>query len=219
MRRALLLLVVALLAAGCSDGRRYDQAIAVLIDVSGTYADQKGEVAKIVKREVLPALVPGDTLMLIRIDSESYEKENLETLVTLDYRPSRANAQKLAIARKLDAFVAGESRSEHTDIPGAMMLAADYLREVAAGSRVMLVFSDMREDLPVGAKRELRESEFEGIRVVAMNVKRLQSDNADPELFRGRLTGWEARVTRAGAVGWRTFMDASKLAAYLGQIR
>jgi hypothetical protein len=217
--RRTLLLVAALLVTACTDGSRYQQAVAVLIDVSGTYADQKGEVAKIVKREVLPALVPGDTLLLVRIDSESYEKENLEALVSLDRRPSRANAQKLGIAEKLDAFAAGEVRSEYTDIPGAMMLAADYLREIAVGSRVILVFSDMREDLPAGAKRQLGESEFDGIQVVAVNVKRLQSDNADPQRFRGRLAGWEARVRRHGAAGWRSFMDARQLPTYLARIR
>jgi hypothetical protein len=211
---ALLLLVL-----GCSDGRRYDQAVAILIDVSGTYADERGEVVKIIKRDVLPALVPGDTLAVIRIDSESYQKENLELLMTLDQRPSHANAQKLAAARKLDAFARRPGRSDYTDIPGAMMLAAEYLREIAAGSRVMLVFSDMREDLPKGSSRKLAETEFQDIRVVAMNVKRLDSDNADPELFRGRLARWERDVTRSGAAEWHTFMDATKLTSYLADVR
>ena len=71
---------------GCASGARHDQALCVLIDVSGTYADEKAEVAKILKRDVLPAMVPGDTLLVIRIDSASYEKENVEALVTLDAR-------------------------------------------------------------------------------------------------------------------------------------
>lgn len=218
MKRLILLLAI-VLVAGCSDDRRYDQAVAVLIDVSGTYADQKADVVKILKRDVLPGLVPGDTLMVVRIDSESYEKANLQALVTLDHRPSQANAQKLGLARKLDEFAASGLRSEYTDIPGAMMLAAEYLREIPAGTRVMLVFSDLAEDLPSGTTRKLDDAEFEGINVVAMNVKRLDSDNTDPELFRGRLVRWERAVTRSGAVGWRTFMDASKLSGYLDSIR
>jgi hypothetical protein len=220
VRRAALLLAAAAIAlAGCTDGSRYEQAVAVLIDVSGTYADQKGEVARIVKREVLPSLVPGDTLALIRIDSESYEKANIEALVTLDRRPSRANAQKLELANRLDAFARGSERSDFTDIPGAMMLAAEYLRETNAGSRVILVMSDMRADLPPGARRDFGEGEFEGVQMVAVNVKHLESDNANPDLFRKRLATWERDVTGAGAAGWRTVMDASKLAPYLAQIR
>ena len=207
------------LLSGCNDGTRYDQAICVLIDESGTYADERKEVVRIIKREVLPAMVPGDTLLVIRIDGESYEKNNVAALVTLDSRPSRANAQKLALAQKLDRLAARNVRAAYTDIPGAMMLAGEYLTELATGSRVMLVFSDMQEDLPPGIRRELSKDEFKGIHVAAMNVKRLGADNADPSVFRERLAGWERRVLGAGGLGWRTFMDTSKLAAYLADVR
>ena len=70
-----------------------------------------------------------------------------------------------------------------------------------------------------GSKRRLAETEFEGIEVVAMNVKRLASDNADPDRFRKRLIRWERVVTASGASGWRTFMDASKLPGYLASLR
>ncbi len=205
--------------AACSDERRYDQAICVLIDESGTYADEKAEVVKILKSEVLPAMVPGDTLVVIRIDAKSYEKDNVETIVTLDRRPSRANAQKLAIAQTLDRMVARKQRAPYTDIPGAMMLGGEYLRELASGSRVMLIFSDMEEDLAPGTQRELTEWELERTWVAAMNVKRLGSDNADPRRFRSRLAAWEQRVLDAGGLGWRTFMDASKLKDYLNEVR
>jgi len=205
--------------AGCGEGRRYDQAICALIDVSGTYADQKQEVVKVIKRDVLPGMVPGDTFIAILVDSESYERSNVKSVTTLDTRPSRANAQKLALARQLDAFAIGEGRSEYSDIPGAMMLGAEYLREVASGSRVMLVFSDLQEELPSGARREMRGDEFAGIQVVAMNVKRLEADAADPEAFRQRIGSWKARVERSGGAGWRTFLDSSKLADYLAQVR
>ncbi len=212
-----LALVVAVTA--CSDARRYDQAICVLIDVSGTYAEEKAEVVRIIKREILPAMMPGDTLLVIRIDSESYQQDNVEALVSFDSRPSRANAQKLAASRKLDEFAASDTRSIHTDIEGAMMLGAEYLHELASGSSVMLVFSDMVQDLPAGERRVIAEDEFEGIRVVAMNVKRLGADSADPQAFRTRLSGWEDRVVAANAVGWRTFLDSTKLPDYLGEIR
>jgi hypothetical protein len=207
------------LVLSCSDGSAWRQAVAVLVDVSGTYADQKGEVANIVKRDVLPNLLPGDTLLLVRIDSQSYQKENIEAMLTLDPRPSRANAEKLAFAQKLDAFAASGVRSEYTDIPGAMMLAAEYLKEIAAGSRVILVFSDMRDELPAGTTRELSASELAGIEVVAVNVKRLHSDNADPQLYRTRLEGWQERVMHHGAAGWRQVLDASQLPTQLAQLR
>jgi hypothetical protein len=210
--------LLALLTA-CTDESRYDQAICVLIDESGTYSDQKQEVVRILKREVLPAMEPGDTLLVIRIDDESYGKDNVEALITLDARPSRANAQKLALAQKLDAMAQRSLASEHTDIPGAMMLGSEYLRELGSGSRVMLVFSDMQEDLAPGTRRTLTDDEFAGVYVAAMNVKRLGADNADPMAFRRRLAAWEKRVLDAGGKGWRTFMDPSKLAEYLSEAR
>ena len=103
----------------------------MLVDISGTYADQAGEVGKIVKREMLPSLLPGDTLLLIRIDSQSYEKQNLETLLTLDAAPLEANAEKLAFAAKLDAFASNAPRAEYTDIPRR----DDAGRRVPAGDR------------------------------------------------------------------------------------
>lgn len=215
----LLSLLLLLSSTACNDSRRYDQAICVLIDESGTYMDQRAEVVRILKREVLPALEPGDTLLVIRIDGESYEKDNVEALVTLDARPSRANAQKLALAQKLDALARRTQPSKHTDILGAMMLGSEYLDELASGSRVMLVFSDMQEDLAPGTRRDLAQDEFEGIWVAAMNVKRLGRDNADPSVFRNRLRAWEQRILDSGGLGWRTFMDASKLANYLAQVR
>ena len=205
--------------AGCTDESRYDQAICVLIDESGTYADQKQAVVQILKSEVLPAMEPGDTLLVIRIDGQSYEQDNVEALVTLDARPSRANAQKLALAQKLDMLVLRNQPSFHTDIPGAMMLGGEYLEELESGSRVMLIFSDMQEDLAPGIRRELAKDEFEGIWLAAMNVKRLGTDNADPNAFRSRLADWEGRVLEAGGLGWRTFMDATKLTDYLGEVR
>lgn len=206
-------------SVGCDNSRRYDQAIAVLIDISGTYADEKGEVVRIIKREILPAMVPGDTLLVITIDSQSYEKDNLITLMTLDQRPSEANAQKLLVAKQLDVLAKSDARSSHTDILGAMMLGSEYLRELASGSRVMLIFSDMEQDLPAGVKRKTHETEFEDIRVLAINVKRLQGDNIDPEGFRDRLSAWEKSVMAANAVGWQVMMDSTKLPTLLAQIR
>jgi len=214
-----LALLCSLALVACSDARDYSQAVAVLIDVSGTYADQTPEVARIVKREILPALVPGDTIAIVRIDSESYKKQNVEALVTLDNRPSHANAQKLELAKKLDAFAARGERSQYTDIPGAMMLAAEYLHETGAKSRAIVLFSDMQSDLPPGAKRHFGEHEFEGVRIVALNVKQLARDNANPDVLRGRLASWEQEVTHAGAGGFTTFLDAEKLGSFLADIR
>lgn len=212
-------LLFSLCLSACDGERRYEQAICALIDVSGTYADQKAEAVRILKREVLPAMEPGDTLLVIRIDDASYERSDVIALETLDVRPSRANAQKLALARALDAFAQADTGARHTDIAGAMMLGREYLAELDAGSRIMLVFSDMQEDLPAGTTRRLEKGELQDIRVVAMNVKRLHGDTVAPHVFRERLADWERRVTDASAQSWATLADAAKLPGYLAEIR
>lgn len=200
-----------LLAAGCSDGRSHARAIAVLVDVSGTYADQRPEVARIIRSGVLPKVRPGDTFFLVRIDGESYGAQNLEAKATFDSQPSRANAQKLTVAAKLDRFAASQKRARYTDISGALLLATEYLRETRAGKKTILIFSDMREELPPGARRTLGPKELEGIDVVAMNVKRLQKDQLDPAGYRKRLSGWEARLSASGVASWKVVLDPEEL--------
>jgi len=206
-------------AAACGPGPRTDQAVAVLIDVSGTYADRKADTIDLVKRQILPDMVPGDTLCVLKIDSASYDESNLVAMMTLDPRPSQANAQKLAFAQQLDRFAKLADRARHTDIPGAIMLASEYLGEIGAGSSSILVFSDMKTDLPPGAQRRLRDDELTGTHVAAVNVKRLPRDTLDPDVYRERLTGWEQTVKRAGAADWRAIVDPQRLSPYLTEIR
>ena len=66
-----------LLSISCSSGAQYQHAVCALVDVSGTYADQKGEVVDVIRKGLLPHLTPGDTLVVIRIDDESYKKSNV----------------------------------------------------------------------------------------------------------------------------------------------
>ena len=83
----------------------------------------------------------------------------------------------------------------------------------------MLIFSDLEEDLPAGMRRELDPTEFEGVEVMAVNVKRLQRDGRDPDIFRKRLDTWQERVAQSSARGWRTVQDETRLAEILAEVR
>jgi len=209
MKKLAVLALSALLS--CSSSKNYAQAIVALVDVSGTYADQKPEVVNVIKRGILPKLQPGDSLFVIRIDDESYKKGNVEGAMTLDVRPSKANAQKLAFATQLDQFAKKHGRSRFTDIRGAMMLGAEYLKETGAGMRTMVVFSDMEEDLPKGVKRTLAPDEFAGMRILAMNVKKLSADNVNPAVYRQRLASWQQQCKSHGAKEFQVVLEAEKL--------
>src|SRR5712692_5287466 len=123
------------LVLSCTSGTQYAHAVVALVDVSGTYADQKAEVVNVIRKGLIPRLTPGDSLTVIRIDAQSYTRRNVEASMKLDVRPSKANAQKLAFAGQLDEFARRPDKAPYTDIRGAMMLGAEYLREAGAGRR------------------------------------------------------------------------------------
>src|SRR5210317_938056 len=168
IKYALLATSLAISVAACTDSKQYETSYCALVDISGTYAGEKASVVNTVKAGIVPQMIPGDSLFIVMIDSNSYSEDNLVTKLTLDYRPTKANSQKLAVARKLDEFGKGNARSNLTDISGGLMLCSDYLKATQSGTKVMFVFSDMNEELPAGVVRNFSDDEFEGIDIVAM---------------------------------------------------
>ena len=49
------------------------------------------------------------------------------------------------------------------------------------------------------------------IRVVAVNVVKLKTDNVDPRRYMGRLEDWQKRVKGAGAAEWVVINDLEHL--------
>ncbi len=217
MKTGPIFVLITAMLSGCTDARHYAQATCILVDVSGTYADQRPDVVRIIQSGLLPKARPGDSVVLMRIDGDSYEKGNIETSVTFDTQPSHANAQKLSFAKGLDAFAQSEVKSRYTDISGALMLCGEYLKETGAGKRTVVIFSDMKEELPKGVRRKLSADELAGARVVAMNVKRLERDNQDPQGYRRRLDDWQAKITAAGATEWKVILEPERLIEYVDE--
>ncbi len=215
LKRSFLVATLVCGASACTDSKLYETSYCTLVDVSGTYAGEKDNVVNIVKAGVVPEMVPGDSLFFVKIDSNSYAEENLVTKLTLDYRPTKANGQKLALAKTLDKFADGKTRSKLTDISGALMLCSDYLKATKSGTQIMFVFSDMKEELPKGVVRRFKDDEFDGINIAAMNVIKLNKDSTNPEVYRSRLEKWDARLVSSGAKSWNTLIDASKIQEFI----
>jgi len=146
-------------------------------------------------------------------------RKNLVTKLTLDYRPTQANNQKLILSKKLDKFGSGKAKSRMTDISGAMMLCSDYLKATGSGTQVIFIFSDMKEELPAGVVRKFTNDEFEGIDIAAMNVIKLKKDSANPEVYRKRLAKWDKRLNSSGANSWTTLLDATKIEEFIYGIK
>jgi uncharacterized protein with von Willebrand factor type A (vWA) domain len=212
MFKRLILLVLALTGlgmTGCGDSRSHSQAVYVLIDTSGTYAQEAAKAQTIVNY-LLGTLQPGDSLAVAKVESRSFTEKDILAKATFDARPSQANAQKRAFREKMDVFVKTVKGSRHTDISGALMQGAEFLNETGAGRKTIIVFSDMQEELDKVTVRNIPMN-LKRIRVIAVNVVKLNTDNIDPRRYFGRLEAWQKRVVAAGASEWRVVNDLEHL--------
>jgi len=215
MFKRLLLLSLALLAgsfsAGCGDSRSHAQAVYVLIDTSGTYSQEAGR-AQVIVNYLLGTLQPGDSLAVARVETRSFTEKDIIAKATFDARPSQANAQKRAFREETDGFLTNVKGSRYTDITGGLLQGAEFLNETGAGTKTIVVFSDMQEDLDKITVRDIPMN-LKRIRVVAVNVVKLKTDNIDPRRYFGRLEAWQKRVVAAGASEWRVINDLERLDA------
>lgn len=200
---------LALAAAGCGDSRSHAQAVYLLVDTSGTYARQ-AEKAQLVINYLLGTLNPGDSLAVARVVSRSFSEKDIVAKATFDTRPSEANAQKRAFRAKTEAFLRSVQPTSHTDITGGLIQGAEFLNETGAGTKTVIIFSDMDEDLDKVTVRNF-PIRLDKIRVVALNVIKLNSDNIDPRRYIGRLDAWHKRVKAAGASEWKVINDIERL--------
>ncbi|HZN85325.1 MAG TPA: VWA domain-containing protein [Burkholderiales bacterium] len=201
------------LAAGCADQRAHTHAVYLLVDTSGTYAEEVGK-AQLIVNYLLGTLQPGDSLAVARVRSRSFSEKDIIAKATFDQRPSQANAQKRVLRDQVEAFTGSARSSVYTDITGGLIQGAMFLNETGAGKKTILIFSDMQEELDKAAVRNF-PIDLKNIRVVAVNVVKLKTDNVDPRRYLGRLEDWEKRVVAAGAREWRVINDIEHLDALL----
>ena len=210
LRRQLLALFFLLsLATGCGDSRDHTQAVFMLVDTSGTYAMEAGK-ARLIINYLLGTLQPGDSLAVARVRSRSFNEKDIIAKATFDARPSQANAQKRSFQARIDDAFRSVPGSQYTDITGGMIQAAQFLNEAGSGAKTIIIFSDMQEELDKVTVRNF-PIDLKNIRVIAVNVVKLKTDNVDPRLYMGRLEAWQKRVEGAGAAEWRVINDLERL--------
>lgn len=208
---AVAVLAAALLSA-CGPKGNYHQAVYMLIDTSGTYTKQIGK-AQAVVNYLLGSVQPGDTLAVARVKSRSFTEKDIVAKVTLNTDPLQATSQKRSFSEKVDKFAkssASGNGSQYTDISGGVIQAAEFLRETGAGRKTIIIFSDMQEELDYKTKRDF-PIQLDGIRIIALNVTKLSTDNVDPRRYMGRLEWWEQRALEAGASEWKVVNDMEHL--------
>jgi hypothetical protein len=200
---------LALAPWGCGDARSHVHGVFMLVDTSGTYA-QEASKALLIVNYLLGTLQPGDSFAVARVESRSFSEKDIIAKATFDTRPSQANAQKRAFRDKIEAAFRKVPGSRFTDITGGLIQAAEFLNEGAAGTKTVIIFSDMQEELDKVTVRNFPIS-LKNIRVIAVNVVKLRTDNVDPRLYMGRLDQWKTRVEKAGASEWRVVNDLDHL--------
>jgi hypothetical protein len=208
MKRALTILFVAyslVFSTACGDGGAHSHGVYMLIDTSGTYAREINKASKIINY-LLATLNPGDSLAVAKVESRSFTEKDIVAKVTFDTRPSQATSQKRAFKEKIQTFASDAKGSAYTDITGGLIQGAEYLNETKSGIKTIVIFSDMQEELGKGTVRDFPIN-LEGFRIVALNVTKLGTDNADPRLYLDRLARWEAKVRKAGATEWVVVND------------
>lgn len=205
----LALLFLPLIFVGCADNRAHSNGVYLLIDTSGTYAQQVTKARKIINY-LLANLNAGDSLAVAKVSSKSFSEKDIVAKVTFDRRPSHANQEKRAFNQKIEDFAKNIKGSAFTDITGGLIQAAEYLNEANPGTKTIIIFSDLQEELGQGTIRDF-PIKLTGIRVMAVNVTKLSTDNIDPRRYLDRLAWWEKRVRDAGATDWFVINDLEHL--------
>ncbi|MFQ5441596.1 MAG: VWA domain-containing protein [Thermodesulfobacteriota bacterium] len=210
MKKYLLILLLPLLVLiqGCADTTGHATGVYMLMDTSGTYAREL-EKAKAIINYLLGTLQPGDSLAVARIDSGSFSEKDIIQKTTFNTRPSVSNDQKRVFSQKVNNFIKNTKGSSHTDITGGALQAVEYLNETKAANKYIFVFSDLEEDLAKGRIRDF-PVRFDGIKVIALNVTKLRSDNIDPRDYLKRLEEWKKRVESGGG-SWKVINDLERL--------
>ncbi len=203
-----LCLFQAIMLTSCSESAPTNSGIYLLLDTSGTYTKELSNAQKLVN-VMLVKLEPSDSFAVARIDTGSFSEKDIITKVTFNDRPSEANRQKRHFRDAMDAFVKDVKPSRYTDITGGVLQAAEYLNEKATGRKTILIYSDLKEELPEGYVRDI-PFQLQGFDIIALNVTKLRSDNIDPREYMDRLEEWQRRV-EAGGGSWRVINDMDRL--------
>ncbi len=193
-------------ATACGGPGGHGHAVYMLIDTSGTYYEELGKAERIINY-LIGTLNPGDSFAVARVKSRSFSEKDIIAAATFVKDPLQVNVQKREFKEKLASLrQVVKGGSAYTDITGGILQAAQFLNETGAARKTILVFSDMQEELDKQTKRSM-PLDLKGIKVVALNVTKLKTDNIDPTRYTERLTGWEKRVKSGGAAGWRVVND------------
>lgn len=209
MKTLLIPLLFCLSLLGCSQEtpQNYSKGVYLLLDTSGTYTQELQKARQLINI-ILAGLEPGDTFAVARIDSGSFSEKDIVAKIVVDGRPSMATKQKREFAKNIETFVNTITSSAYTDISGGLLQAVEYLNEANVGKKTIMIYSDLKEELPKGFVRNF-DIQMDGFNVIALNVTKLRADNQNPQEYLDRLATWNDKIAGGGG-HWAVVNDLDK---------
>jgi hypothetical protein len=208
MRHRFLPFAVVFGLSACTPPSPQNTGVYILIDTSGSYNSHIRRAEQVVLY-ALSRLQSGDTIAVARIGTGSFTENDIIAEATLDDRPSTADLQKRAFAKRVENFLDHSKPTPYTDITGGLLQAVEFLNEKHTERKEILIFSDMEQDLAKGYVRNI-PLDLKGVDVVALNVVKHRSDNLDPRRYFGRLDKWRSRVDKDGG-HWQVINELDDL--------
>lgn len=216
LRKALNLFMLCLagvILTSCSgDNVPNTRGVYMLLDTSGTYTSELKQAQRVINY-ILSELQPGDSFAVARVDTGSFSEKDIITKAHFDDRPSMANQEKRRFGDAINKFVKNVKPSSYTDITGGVLQGIEYLNEAGTGQKIIIIFSDLKEELRKGYVRDINLP-LKGFTVVALNVTKLRSDNIDPREYLERLDTWRSRTESSGGE-WRVINDMQRMEGML----
>lgn len=206
----LAVLLLAMTTAGCGEPPNHTRGVFMLLDTSGTYTLEMDKASAIISY-ILTQMDADETFAVGRIDSGSFSEKDIIAKATFDARQTSAAQQKRKFRQDMDNFLKSLKSSPYTDITGGILQAVETLNESGAGKKMILIFSDMKEELPKGYVRDI-PLELGGYEVICLNVTKLRSDIKDPREYMTRMEEWQRKV-EAGGGTFRVINDLENLQA------
>ena len=146
MKPTMTLALCVMLAACSGDTAPRNTGVYMLLDTSGTYNEELIKAEQII-RFTLSRLDASDSFAVARIDTGSFSERDIIAKASFDDRPSAVNRQKRLFAEQVSDFVENAEPAPYTDITGGLLQAVEFLNEKGTGTKTILIFSDLKEDL------------------------------------------------------------------------
>jgi hypothetical protein len=172
-----------------------------LIDVSKSFATYSERSLKRL-RGVLFSLKPGDRITIGKIQNCSFSDESILLPPTdlSDDEPT-ANQQKAKLGLDIKALEGTLVPTQHTDIRGALVMATEFLQASRKMHKVLVIFSDLRDDPQPGCATTADTLiNLAGTIVVFADVSISKPDESNAAGRAERIGAWEALVRSRGAI-------------------